>query len=72
MAQRTLTLKPSSQIHGARHDPDSGTLEVDLNDGKAYAVGGVDEDLADKFESSDSHGIFYHKHLKQLPHSRIK
>lgn len=69
--QHTLKLKKSSNVHGARYDPDTETLETDLNDG-TWAHFGVSQEDADKFEDADSHGQHFHKFIKNNENYEVK
>ena len=60
--QQTLKLKKSSNVHGARYDPDTETLELDLNGG-TWAHFGVDQQKVDDFVSAKSHGEHHAKHI---------
>jgi len=70
--QRVLKIKKSSNIHGARYDPDTETLELDLNGG-TWAHFGVGQDKVDDFVSAKSHGEHHAKFIKdQHETKRVK
>ena len=61
--KQTLKLKKSSNVHGATYDPDTETLDLDLNDG-TWSHFGVSQDKVDDLVSAKSHGQHYHQFIK--------
>lgn len=55
----------SSNIGAIAYDPVSAVLQVDFNSGNRYHYFGVEEDLADRFEESESKGKFFHKEIRE-------
>jgi len=70
---RPLKLKnKSSQIHGGTYDDDTGRMVLVLN-GATVAYHNVDAKHAVGIENADSHGDYFHKHIR--PHhqySRVR
>ena len=63
MADTPIRLKPSTQVHGARYDPQTQRLTLDLNGG-TFAYHQVPQDKAIAFGEADSHGDFFHANLR--------
>jgi hypothetical protein len=62
---------PSSQVHKATYDPDTGRLTLHLN-GAVFAYHNVPQKHADGLANAASHGDYFHKHIRHLPHSRVR
>jgi hypothetical protein len=63
MADQPMRLKPSTQVHGARYDPQAQRLTLDLN-GSTVAVHDIPQDKVVAFGEADSHGKFFHQYIK--------
>jgi KTSC domain-containing protein len=63
VADRSLKLGKSSQIHDGTYDPVTERLTVVLN-GSTHAYHNVPSTLVDGLESAESHGDYFHKHIR--------
>lgn len=64
MAERTLNIKPSSNVKGAVYDDESQRLTVSFHSGHGGYYEGVDDNTAGDFERAESSGKFVATVLK--------
>jgi hypothetical protein len=66
MFDRPLKLKNSSQVHKASYDPRAQRLTLQLNGG-TFAYHDVPAEIADGLQKADSHGDYFHEHIRSKP-----
>jgi hypothetical protein len=61
----------SSNVHSAKHDPETNTLHVKFHDGAIYEYEGVPASVHQGLMNAPSAGSFLHQHIKQYGGYRI-
>jgi hypothetical protein len=65
----------SSNLDGAKYDPTSKTLTVKFKSGGVYEYADVPSDIYDNFaatfQTKDSSGKFFLKHVKGFPFKKV-
>lgn len=62
----------SSNISSIGYDPVSQILEIEFNDGSVYQYDGVPSGEYDGIMHADSHGQYFHQHIKDVyPYRKV-
>jgi len=64
MAEESLPIHHSSQIHWATYDPETQLLKLKLNDRKNHGYSPVPQDVVRRFVKAKSHGDFFHANIR--------
>ena len=67
MTNKPLELKSlnSSNLSGVHYDDETNTLTVEFKSGGRYAYGGVPREHYDGLLGAESHGSYFHKHIRR-------
>lgn len=62
----------SSMVKAMKHDPATGTLQLQFKNGSTFEYNGVDDGTADALRTADSAGKFVHENIRgQYPHKQV-